>query len=307
MSVTVVDLAAEHRGAGPFVATSTPRLSWRVRYHHTGLVSGLLRGRSGRGSGAPQRADRLGRLGAGALAGGAAGIAPARGVPRPGHRQRRGDERLERAARHLGAAAGGRRLVGTVHRAGRRDRGACVGALPLLPPPNRAGASTATTARRQRSRCAPWCPPTPPPSCGYRSAEQPVAVGSGEHELSMELSAAQRHRYLPSREGARLHLDSPLADVLADQPAREALRRNRAFGVLMRDDERRHSGHVAPRGAAVVAPPCQRQAARRTGAGPHPPVMHTTTIGFYDTCHRYRLKLESLVRIKPLLHLGYKR
>ena len=30
MSVTVVDLAAEHRGAGPFVATSTPRLSWRV-------------------------------------------------------------------------------------------------------------------------------------------------------------------------------------------------------------------------------------------------------------------------------------
>ena len=31
-----------------------------------------------------------------------------------------------------------------------------------------------------------------------------------------------------------MHLDSPLADVLADQPAREALRRNRAFGVLMR-------------------------------------------------------------------------
>ena len=30
MSVTVVDLAAEHRGAGPFVATWTPRLSWRV-------------------------------------------------------------------------------------------------------------------------------------------------------------------------------------------------------------------------------------------------------------------------------------
>ena len=30
MSVTVVDLVAEHRGAGPFVATATPRLSWRV-------------------------------------------------------------------------------------------------------------------------------------------------------------------------------------------------------------------------------------------------------------------------------------
>ena len=30
MSLTVVDLAAEHRGAGPFVATATPRLSWRV-------------------------------------------------------------------------------------------------------------------------------------------------------------------------------------------------------------------------------------------------------------------------------------
>ena len=30
-----------------------------------------------------------------------------------------------------------------------------------------------------------------------------------------------------------MHLDSPLADVLADQPAREALR-HRAFGVLMR-------------------------------------------------------------------------
>ena len=30
MSLTVVDLTAEHRGAGPFVATSAPRLSWRV-------------------------------------------------------------------------------------------------------------------------------------------------------------------------------------------------------------------------------------------------------------------------------------
>ena len=65
-------------------------------------------------------------------------------------------------------------------------------------------------------------------------ATEPVEAGSGEHERSMELSNAQRHRYLPSREGARLHLDSPLAEVLADQPAREALRRNRAFGVLLR-------------------------------------------------------------------------
>ena len=30
MSLTVVDLTAEHRGSGPFVATATPRLSWRV-------------------------------------------------------------------------------------------------------------------------------------------------------------------------------------------------------------------------------------------------------------------------------------
>ena len=30
MSLTVVELAAEHRGPGPHVATATPRLSWRV-------------------------------------------------------------------------------------------------------------------------------------------------------------------------------------------------------------------------------------------------------------------------------------
>ena len=30
MSLTVVDLTAEHRGTGPFVATPTPRLSWRI-------------------------------------------------------------------------------------------------------------------------------------------------------------------------------------------------------------------------------------------------------------------------------------
>ena len=65
-------------------------------------------------------------------------------------------------------------------------------------------------------------------------ATKAVDVGSGEHELSMELSAAQRHRYLPSREGARLHLDSSLAEVLADEPARAILTRHRAFGILMR-------------------------------------------------------------------------
>ena len=65
-------------------------------------------------------------------------------------------------------------------------------------------------------------------------AEQAVEVGSGEHELSLELSAAQRQRYLPSREGARLHLETPLAEVLADEPARAILTRHRAFGVLMR-------------------------------------------------------------------------
>ena len=54
-------------------------------------------------------------------------------------------------------------------------------------------------------------------------ATKAVDVGSGEHELSMELSAAQRHRYLPSREGARLHVDTPLAEVLADEPARTIL------------------------------------------------------------------------------------
>ena len=65
-------------------------------------------------------------------------------------------------------------------------------------------------------------------------ATQAVEVGSGEHELSLELSAAQRQRYLPSREGARFHLDTPLAEVLADEPARAILTRHRAFGVLMR-------------------------------------------------------------------------
>ena len=64
-------------------------------------------------------------------------------------------------------------------------------------------------------------------------AAQAVVVGSGEHELSMELSAAQRRRFLPSREGARLHLDAPLAEVIADAPARAILIRHRAFGVLM--------------------------------------------------------------------------
>lgn len=64
-------------------------------------------------------------------------------------------------------------------------------------------------------------------------AAQAVEVGSGEHELSLELSAAQRRRFLPSREGARFHLDSPLAEVIADAPAREILIRHRAFRVLM--------------------------------------------------------------------------
>ena len=65
-------------------------------------------------------------------------------------------------------------------------------------------------------------------------ATEAVEVGSGEHELSMELSARQRRRFLPSREGARWHLDSPLAEVLNDEPARQILIRHRAFGVLMR-------------------------------------------------------------------------
>ena len=60
-------------------------------------------------------------------------------------------------------------------------------------------------------------------------ATEAVEVGSGEHELATELSAAQRHRYLPSREGARLHLDTPLAEVLADEPARAILTRHRAL------------------------------------------------------------------------------
>ena len=65
-------------------------------------------------------------------------------------------------------------------------------------------------------------------------ATTPVEVGSGEHQLSLDLSEAQRRRYLPSRDGARLHLDSPLAEVVADQAARQVLVRNRAFGVLIR-------------------------------------------------------------------------
>ena len=65
-------------------------------------------------------------------------------------------------------------------------------------------------------------------------ATEPVEAGSGEHELSIELSPAQRRRYLPSRECARLHLDSPLAEVVDDPAARQVLIRNRAFGVLIR-------------------------------------------------------------------------
>ena len=57
-------------------------------------------------------------------------------------------------------------------------------------------------------------------------------VGSGVHERSVELSAAQRRRYLPSREGARFLLDRPLAEVLADTAARAVLVRHRAFRVL---------------------------------------------------------------------------
>ena len=65
-------------------------------------------------------------------------------------------------------------------------------------------------------------------------ATEAVEAGSGTHELSIELSEVQRRRYLPSREGARMHLDSPLAEVVADDAARQILVRNRAFGVLIR-------------------------------------------------------------------------
>ncbi len=65
-------------------------------------------------------------------------------------------------------------------------------------------------------------------------ATEAVEAGSGTHELSVELSDAQRRRYLPSREGARLHLDSALAEVVADPAARQVLVRRRAFGVLIR-------------------------------------------------------------------------
>ena len=65
-------------------------------------------------------------------------------------------------------------------------------------------------------------------------ATEAVEAGSGTHELSIELNEVQRRRYLPSREGARLHLDSPLAEVVSDQPARQILVRHRAFGVLIR-------------------------------------------------------------------------
>ena len=65
-------------------------------------------------------------------------------------------------------------------------------------------------------------------------ATEAVEAGSGTHELSTELSDAQRRRYLPSREGARLHLDSLLAEVVADPAARQVLVRRRAFGVLIR-------------------------------------------------------------------------
>ena len=65
-------------------------------------------------------------------------------------------------------------------------------------------------------------------------ATEAVEAGSGTHELSTKLSDAQRHRYLPSREGARLHLDSALAEVVADPAARQVLVRRRAFGVLIR-------------------------------------------------------------------------
>jgi alpha-L-rhamnosidase len=65
-------------------------------------------------------------------------------------------------------------------------------------------------------------------------ATEAVEAGSGSHELSIELSDAQRRRYLPSRDGARLHLDSPLAEVVADPEARQILVRRRALGVLVR-------------------------------------------------------------------------
>ena len=63
--------------------------------------------------------------------------------------------------------------------------------------------------------------------------------GGGRIGRARVVDGAQRPRsavaYLPSREGARWHLDSPLAEVLNDEPARQILiRRNRAFGVLMR-------------------------------------------------------------------------
>ncbi len=102
-------------------------------------------------------------------------------------------------------------------------------------------------------------------------ATSAVEVGSGEHELSLDLSEAQRRRYLPSREGARLHLDSPLADVLADQAARQVLVRHRAFGVLPHPG-RRDTRTVATRSAAVDAAPARQQAARRPRTGPDPPV-----------------------------------
>lgn len=83
-----------------------------------------------------------------------------------------------------------------------------------------------------------------------------VEVGSGEHQLSLELSEAQRRRYLPSREGARLHLDSPLAEVLADQPALSPGPPPR----LRRADPhpgRRDTRTVATRSAAVDAAPAR--------------------------------------------------
>ena len=123
MSLTVVDLAAEHRGAGPFVATPTPRLSWRVATSTPGWyqasyeieISGDLEYRGG-----PVASERLG---AGAVAGGAAGVAPERDLPGAGHRRRRGGQRLERAAGDPCTAAGRRRLVGAVHLARRRGCG----------------------------------------------------------------------------------------------------------------------------------------------------------------------------------------
>jgi len=85
------------------------------------------------------------------------------------------------------------------------------------------------------------------------------------------LSEAPRRRYLPSRDGARLHLDSPLAEVLEDQPARQVLVRDRAFGVLIRIQGDEIPALSLREALQSMPAPARQQAARRPRTGPDPP------------------------------------